>query len=56
MDKDLFATWFRNIFQRHCGEERPLLLFPYNQDSHFSYDLLNTAMENQASICQLLSL
>ena len=54
MDKELFTTWFKKIFLKHCGEERPVILIVDNHDSHFSYEVLETAKENQASISLFL--
>ena len=54
IDKELFVNWFNEIFLKHCGSERPIVLIVDNHDSHISYDLLQTAKQNQVCKCILL--
>ena len=51
MDKHLFTEWFKRIFLRNCGSERPVLLLLDNHDSHLSYEVLDLAMKNQVKNC-----
>ena len=43
IDKDLFFTWFKDIFCKHCGDAKPVLLLMDNHDAHYSYELLQYA-------------
>ena len=47
MDKDLFKSWFKDLFLPNCGRERPIILLLDNHDSHYSYDVLQMAKENE---------
>ena len=49
MDKELFRDWFLNLFLKHCGTQRPILLVMDNHDSHFSLEVLEKAMEERVN-------
>ena len=47
MDKELFREWFFNLFLKHCGSDRPIILLMDNHDSHFSLEVLERAIEER---------
>ena len=50
MEKDLFRDWFIKIFIPNCGRSRPILLLLDNHDSHYSYEVLKLAKENEVRL------
>jgi hypothetical protein len=47
MDRELFHTWFRDVFIPNCGNRRPALLLLDNHDSHISIDIVDLARKNK---------
>ena len=47
MDKELFKVWFLNLFLKHCGNHRPIILVMDNHGSHFSIEVLERAIEER---------
>ena len=38
-----------NLFLKHCGTQRPIVLVMDNHDSHFSLEVLQKAMEERVN-------
>ncbi len=55
MDSRLFALWFEQVFVKHCGAERPVVLILDNHESHLSATLLDSAKTNNIDILTLPS-
>ena len=47
MSEALFVTWFKDIFLKHIGPERPVILLFDNHKSHLSVEVSQLAIENQ---------
>ena len=50
MDKELFKTWFCDLFLKNCGSARPVLLLLDNHESRYSYNVLKAAKDNEVCI------
>ena len=46
MDQELFANWFSSHFLRHAVSSRPLLLILDGHTSHYTLDLVQSALEH----------
>ncbi|OWF49329.1 Pogo transposable element with KRAB domain [Mizuhopecten yessoensis] len=53
MNEELGEEWFRNVFLRHCGQERPQLLILDGHGSHETLGLLELAKQENISIIAL---
>ena len=46
MNRQLFSSWFTEVFVPNCGQRRPVLLLLDNHGSHISLTVLDKAREN----------
>ena len=46
VDSELFLQWMKKVFVKHCGMQRPVLLFLDGHASHVSVDVIDVAQEN----------
>ena len=46
IDSELFLSWMKKVFLRHCGSQRPVLLFVDGHASHITLDVIDSAREN----------
>lgn len=53
METTLFFNWFRDVFLRNIGEDRPVLLIYDGHTTHISTQLIRLAQENQVTIMKL---
>ena len=53
IDDDIGERWFKELFLKHCGPERPQLLVLDGHSSHESLGLLMAARENNIKILAL---
>lgn len=53
METTLFYNWFRDVFLKNIGEERPVLLVYDGHVTHISTKLIQLAQENDVTIMKL---
>lgn len=53
METTLFYNWFKNVFLKHIGPERPVLLIYDGHVTHVSTKLIKLAPENEVTIMKL---
>lgn len=53
METTLFYNWFRDVFLKNIGEERPVLLVYDGHVTHISTKLIQLAQENNVTIMKL---
>lgn len=53
MNEELGEQWFRNVFLKHCGQERPQLLILDGHGSHETLGLLELAKQEEIIILAL---
>ena len=53
MDRELFVQWFRGIFLKNCGRQKPVLLLMDNHVSHISAEVIDLAKTNQ--VCYVIN-
>ena len=46
IDSELFLSWMNKAFLKHCGSQRPVLLFVDGHASHITLDVIDVAKEN----------
>ena len=54
MNDTIGEKWFRNVFLKNCGDQRPLLLILDGHSSHESLAILECALANNLHILSLL--
>ena len=54
MNDTIGEKWFRNVFLKNCGDQRPLLLILDGHSSHESLAILKCALANNLHILSLL--
>ena len=54
IDSELYLLWMRKIFLRHCGSQRPVILFVDGHASHITLDVIDLARKNNV-VSSLLS-
>ena len=47
MDKELFVKWLQEIFIKHCGRPKPVLLLMDNHISHVGADAIDLAKKHE---------
>ena len=50
MENDFGVEWFKNVFLKHCGSERQLLLLLDSHSSHEVLEMLDLAEEERIHI------
>ncbi|KAF2889922.1 hypothetical protein ILUMI_16251 [Ignelater luminosus] len=53
MKTTLFHNWFRDVFLKNIGFQRPVLLIYDGHVTHISFELIKLAQENQVTIIKL---
>lgn len=53
METSLFHNWFKGVFLKNIGKERPILLIYGGHSTHISTKLIRLAQENQVTIMKL---
>ena len=43
IDTELFLVWMKNVFLKHCGSQRPVLLFIDGHASHVNLNVIDLA-------------
>ena len=46
IDSELFLSWMKKVFLRHCGSQRPIILFVDGYVSHITLNVIDLAREN----------
>ena len=46
IDSELFLSWMKKVFLKHCGSQRPVLLFVDGHASHITLDVIDVAKGN----------
>ena len=46
IDSELFLSWMKKVFLRHCGSQRPIILFVDGHVSHNTLNVIDLAREN----------
>ena len=46
IDSELFLLWMKKVFLRHCGSQRPIILFVDGHVSHITLNVIDLAREN----------
>ena len=55
IDGNLFSIWFHELFLKHLGRKRPILLILHASSTHFQPDIVETAVKENISIIILPS-
>lgn len=50
INSEIFHLWFTEVFIKHCGQQRPVLLILDNHTSHISPEVLDEAVKNKIEI------